>query len=47
MKPWNTDKSKNVRGAALLRVNRIFSDIHFWVPVVVLVGGLLLLRFIN
>jgi hypothetical protein len=29
------------------RVARIFSDIHFWVPVVVLLGGLLLLRFIH
>jgi hypothetical protein len=25
----------------------VFADIHFWVPVVVLVGGLLLLRFIH
>jgi len=25
----------------------ILSDIHFWVPIVVLVGGLLLLRFIR
>jgi hypothetical protein len=25
----------------------ILSDIHFWVPVVVLMGGLLLLRFIR
>jgi hypothetical protein len=25
----------------------ILSDIHFWVPVAVLMGGLLLLRFIR
>ncbi len=25
----------------------ILSDIHFWVPVAVLLGGLLLLRFIR
>jgi len=29
------------------RVVRIFTDIHFWVPVVVLIGGLVLLRFIH
>jgi len=26
---------------------RILTDIHFWVPVAVLMGGLLLLRFIR
>jgi hypothetical protein len=25
----------------------VLTDIHFWVPVVVLIGGLLLLRFIR
>jgi hypothetical protein len=25
----------------------VLTDIHFWVPLVVLVGGLLLLRFIQ
>jgi hypothetical protein len=25
----------------------VFSDIHFWVPVAVLMGGLLLLQFIR
>jgi hypothetical protein len=25
----------------------ILTDIHFWVPVAVLIGGLLLLRFIH
>ena len=25
----------------------VLTDIHFWVPVAVLVGGLLLLRFIH
>ena len=28
-------------------VEIVLTDIHFWVPVVVLVGGLLLLRFIR
>ena len=28
-------------------VEIVLTDIHFWVPVVVLVGGLLLLRFIH
>jgi len=25
----------------------VLTDIHFWVPVVVLIGGLILLRFIR
>jgi hypothetical protein len=25
----------------------VFTDIHFWVPVAVLIGGLLLLKFIH
>jgi hypothetical protein len=29
------------------RLASIFTDIHFWVPVAVLMGGLLLLRFIR
>ena len=29
------------------RVRSIFTDIHFWVPVAVLMGGLLLLHFIR
>jgi hypothetical protein len=29
------------------RVASILSDIHFWVPLAVLMGGLLLLRFIR
>ena len=32
---------------ALSRAVSILSDIHFWVPVVVLIGGLLLLRFVR
>jgi hypothetical protein len=28
-------------------VEIVLTDIHFWVPVVVLAGGLLLLRFIR
>jgi hypothetical protein len=29
------------------RLASILTDIHFWVPVAVLMGGLLLLRFIR
>jgi hypothetical protein len=29
------------------RLVSILSDVHFWVPVAVLMGGLLLLRFIR
>ncbi len=29
------------------RLASILTDIHFWVPVAVLLGGLLLLRFIR
>jgi len=38
-----TEPNSNARGwwASIL------SDIHFWVPVAVLMGGLLLLRFIR
>lgn len=35
-----TDQTEN-------RMAAVLTDIHFWVPVVVLVGGLLLLRFIH
>ena len=28
-------------------VTIVLTDIHFWVPVAVLIGGLLLLRFIH
>jgi len=33
--------------AARSRAASIFTDLHFWVPAVVLLGGLLLLRFIH
>lgn len=29
------------------RVANVLRDIHFWVPVAVLIGGLLLLKFIH
>jgi hypothetical protein len=29
------------------RATSIFTDIHFWVPAAVLLGGLLLLQFIH
>jgi hypothetical protein len=28
-------------------VTSVFTDVHFWVPVAVLLGGLLLLKFIH
>ncbi|HZC66332.1 MAG TPA: hypothetical protein VE545_07145 [Candidatus Dormibacteraeota bacterium] len=28
-------------------ITSILTDVHFWVPVIVLAGGLLLLRFIH
>jgi hypothetical protein len=31
----------------LFRVTSILTDLQFWVPVVVLIAGLLLLRFIH
>lgn len=37
----NANESKRGRMAS------IFTDIHFWVPAIVLAGGLLLLRFIH
>jgi hypothetical protein len=35
-----TDESKSW-------IASVLTDIHFWVPVVVLAGGLLLLRFVH
>jgi hypothetical protein len=29
------------------RFSRVFTDVHFWVPVAVLLAGLLLLKFIH
>jgi len=29
------------------RLNSVLTDVHFWVPVLVLLGGLLLLRFVR
>jgi hypothetical protein len=37
----NSDKQARGRAASIL------TDIHFWVPAAVLLGGLLLLRFIH
>jgi hypothetical protein len=33
--------------SASSRLVSVLQDIHFWVPVAVLIGGLLLLRFIH
>jgi hypothetical protein len=33
--------------AARSWVTSVLTDIHFWVPVAVLIGGLLLLKFIH
>jgi hypothetical protein len=45
-------KEKNVQRVAngsfaQERISRILTDIHFWVPLVVLIGGLLLLKWIS
>jgi hypothetical protein len=37
------DRSENTRGWLL----NVVTDIHFWVPLVVLIGGLVLLRWIH
>jgi hypothetical protein len=50
-RPWDGDSMKikiddqsgNTRGWLI----SVLTDIHFWVPVVVLIGGLLLLRWIH
>jgi hypothetical protein len=36
---------KNERARSFM--SSVLTDIHFWVPVAVLVGGLLLLRFVH
>jgi hypothetical protein len=41
MERSSTDKLARSRTASIL------TDIHFWVPAAVLLGGLLLLRFIH
>jgi len=40
-------ETMNTTGSSRSRVASILTDMHFWVPVVVLVAGLLLLRFIH
>jgi len=37
------DKSERTRNWVTI----VLTDIHFWVPIAVLIGGLLLLRFIH
>jgi hypothetical protein len=39
--------SSSTNQPATSRLASILSDIHFWVPVAVLMGGLLLLHFIR
>lgn len=34
-------------GSSRKRAASIFTDMHFWVPALVLLGGLLLLRFLH
>jgi hypothetical protein len=43
----NSNESARAKEPARGRASNIFTDIHFWVPAVVLLGGLLLLRFIR
>lgn len=35
------------QGSSRSRASSILTDIHFWVPAVVLLGGLLLLKFLQ
>lgn len=39
--------SGSVNQPATSRFAVVLGDIHFWVPVAVLIGGLILLRFIH
>ncbi len=41
MESMNSTEAKRGRFAS------IFTDIHFWVPAAILLGGLLLLKFIH
>jgi hypothetical protein len=38
---------ENSAGVTPSRLRSVLTDVHFWVPVVVLVAGLLLLRFMR
>jgi hypothetical protein len=40
-------EQKDNAGAPRRWMTSVLTDIHFWVPVAVLFGGLLLLRFIH
>ena len=37
----------STQGASRGRAASVFTDIHFWVPAAVLLGGLLLLKFLQ
>jgi hypothetical protein len=39
--------TKKDSGRALTRMGSIVTDIHFWVPAAVLIGGLVLLHWIR
>jgi hypothetical protein len=39
--------NENKTGRALTRMGSIVTDIHFWVPAAVLIGGLVLLHWIR
>jgi len=43
----NQDGAKRQNDQTRSWVTIVLTDIHFWVPVAVLIGGLLLLRFIH
>ena len=45
--PVNHSERKSAAEPVRSRAVSIFTDIHFWVPVAVLIGGLLLLHFIR
>jgi hypothetical protein len=45
--PLNPMERMSATGSTRGRAASAFTDIHFWIPAMVLLGGLLLLRFIH
>ena len=42
---WMEQNSRTYQNRSWITI--VLTDVHFWVPVAVLIGGLLLLRFIH
>jgi len=43
----DSDMQLTDKGAARNWLTNVLTDVHFWVPVAVLIGGLLLLEYIH